>query len=338
MPKSFLALLSDIKNQFLTEIEAVSETRKAEQLRQKYCGKEGILFEITEEFKLLSIDEKKTVGNELQGIKKFIADAFGAKEREIFLKDLRFPSADSFDPSLEKGTKIPGSLHPYSEAVISVLDFFTSLGFESLSSEIMTDEYANFSSLNIPFDHPAREEHDTFWIDETRLLRTHTSNVQVRAAQKKEYPFAFVSVGTVYRNEASDMSHDFMFLQVEAMYCSEDATLSSLLYVIKNFLNFYFDRKNLEIRARPGVFPFVEPGIEVDFQCPFCGSGCAVCKYTSWIELGGAGMVHRFVKKEMGLTEEQKGWAFGFGLTRIVMLKYRINDVRKLHQSLVTFG
>ncbi len=338
MQKNFFNFLLILKNKFLSEAHEVVTFNQLSELRQKYCSKEGILFQATEDFKALPSVEKKTIGNELINLKKFISEFFLKKEEEIFLKKLDFPEAIHFDPSLDRDNLLEGSLHPYTTGMSMVSDFFTSIGFEILKSEIVTTEYENFTSLNIPEGHPAREEHDTFWIDEKQLLRTHTSNVQVKAARERVYPFAFVSVGTVYRNEASDASHDFMFLQVEAMYFADDASLASLLYIIKNFLNFYFDRKNLEIRARPGSFPFVEPGLEIDFQCPFCRSGCSVCKQSTWIEVGGAGMVHRFVKEEMGLTKGHKGWAFGFGLTRLVMLKHRINDIRKLHQSLVTIG
>jgi phenylalanyl-tRNA synthetase alpha chain len=338
MQKNFIDFLIDIKNKFQSELDLVSTQQELLELRQRYCRKDGLLAEITDQFKVLSQEEKKNIGSELVGIKKYVNDLLSKKEEAIFLKKVNFPDPIIFDPSLEKNIIHDGVLHPYTETISFVSDFFSSIGFEILKSNILTTEYENFTSLNIPEGHSARDEHDTFWIDERRLLRTHTSNVQVKEACKREYPFAFVSVGTVYRNEASDASHDFMFLQLEAMYFAEDATLGSLLYVMKNFLNFYFDKKNLDVRARPGVFPFVEPGLEIDFQCPFCKIGCSVCKHSTWIEVGGAGMVHRFVKNEMGLSENHKGWAFGFGLTRLVMLKYKINDIRKLHQSLLGIG
>jgi phenylalanyl-tRNA synthetase alpha chain len=209
------------------------------------------------------------------------------------------------------------------------------MGFEIIDGHILTDDYSNFTSLNIPENHSARDEQDTFWINDNTLLRTHTSNMQVVEAKKRTPPFGIISSGMVYRNEATDMSHDFMFAQIEGMYFADDASISSLLYVLKRLLNVYFEKDHLEVRARPGIFPFVEPGLEIDFECPFCLKGCSTCKYSKWIEIGGAGMVHSFVKNEIGLSSDECGWAFGIGLTRIVMLKYNITDIRKLHQSII---
>lgn len=336
MNNKFLNLLLEAKNQFLIELQNIVDCAELEKIRQLYFNKNGILVQITEEFKKLSIEEKKKIGNLLVGLKKEINDLITEKQNLLFFTEIEFPITEEFDPTLSKSFQNHGSLHPYTESIAIISDFFFSMGFEILEGTILTDAYANFTSLNIPEDHPAREEHDTFWVNPGKyLLRTHTSNIQIKEAKKREYPFSILAPGIVYRNESTDASHDFMFAQLEGMYCGSGACLSSLLYILKNFLNFYFEKKNLAIRARPGVFPFVEPGLEIDFQCPFCTTGCTVCKKSQWIELGGAGMIHSFVKKEMGLKEDQRGWAFGMGLTRIVMLKYKINDVRKLHQSLL---
>jgi phenylalanyl-tRNA synthetase alpha chain len=166
------------------------------------------------------------------------------------------------------------------------------------------------------------------------LLRTHTSCVQVKEARKSNPPFGIICPGIVYRNEATDASHDFMFAQIEGLFVSENANLSNLLYVLKKSMRNFFGNDLLTIRARPGTFPFVEPGLEIDCECPFCENGCSVCKKTKWIEVGGAGIVHPFVMSQMGIEDKNiLGWAFGMGITRLAMLKYKINDIRKLHNS-----
>jgi phenylalanyl-tRNA synthetase alpha chain len=333
------SILDSIRNTELECYQDISISTSQEQLelvKIKYVGKNGLIKELTEQFKQCSLDEKKSIGNILVDMKKNIVEALHKKQNDLFLQEINFPCIEHFDPSLEKKTIYTGSLHPYTLSLELITNFFVSMGFEIIQGSIITDEYDNFTSLNIPQDHSARDEHDTFWVIEKKtLLRTHTSNIQVQAAKKRTVPFGIISPGIVYRNEATDMSHDFMFAQIEGMFFSEDASLSSLLFVLKKLLNVYFEKENLEIRARPGIFPFVEPGLEIDFECPFCMSGCSTCKYSRWIELGGAGMVHSFVKKEMGLSEQDTGWAFGMGLTRLTMLKYNINDIRKLHQSII---
>lgn len=335
MQSSILIKIKETQEAFFNELSSISDDFSLIELQNKYSGKNGILFLLTEEFKKCSLDEKKSIGGALVELKKILGEKLLLKKNELFLINSEFPDAALFDPALKKKQTMNGGLHPYTLSLELITNFFVSMGFHILEGHILTDAYSNFTSLNIPEGHSAREEHDTFWIDEanTLLLRTHTSNVQVREASKRVPPFGIFSPGIVYRNEATDMSHDFMFGQIEGMFFGETASISSLLYVLKKLFNVYFEKENLEIRARPGLFPFVEPGLEIDFECPFCLEGCSTCKYSRWIELGGAGMVHQFVKKEMGFSNEEKGWAFGMGLTRMVMLKYSINDIRKLHQS-----
>lgn len=335
MQSSILIKIKEAEKIFLSELDSVFDDFSLSDLQSKYTGKNGILFLLTEEFKKCSLEEKKSIGSILVELKKVVNEALLLKKNVLFLKNSEFPDAAFFDPALEKKEAREGGLHPYTVSLDIITNFFVSMGFHILEGSILTDAYSNFTSLNIPEGHSAREEQDTFWIGEgdELLLRTHTSNVQVREAIKRVPPFGILSPGIVYRNEATDMSHDFMFGQIEGMFFGETASISSLLYVLKQFFNVYFEKENLEIRARPGLFPFVEPGLEIDFECPFCLGGCSTCKYSRWIELGGAGMVHRFVKKEMGFSDQDRGWAFGMGLTRMVMLKYAINDIRKLHQS-----
>jgi phenylalanyl-tRNA synthetase alpha chain len=334
MEESILDKIQKRLEQFNIALLAIASKEELEFIKNEYIGKEGFFSIITEELKNSSIEKKKLIGSALVDAKKHINGSLLEKKNMLFLQECHFPEAIKFDPSLEKKNEYVGVLHPYTISLELINNFFIAMGFEIIAGKILTNEYNNFTSLNIPKNHPAREEQDTFWIDEKTVLRTHTSNIQVEESKKKTLPFGIISSGLVYRNEATDMSHDFMFAQIEGVYFGESASISSLLYVLKNLLNVYFEKNNLEIRARPGIFPFVEPGLEIDFECPFCLKGCSTCSYSGWIEIGGAGMVHEFVKKEIGLDAEERGWAFGMGLTRMVMLKYNITDIRKLHQSL----
>ncbi len=335
MKEPILITINKIKEQFILDLIFIDNNEKFEIIKNKYTSKNGCVSIITEEFKNCSIDEKRLIGSSLIELKKDINQKLLEKKNVLLLKECNFPNDVEFDPSLEKKIDYLGLLHPYTISLKLINNFFVSMGFEIITGNILTNAYNNFTSLNIPENHSAREEQDTFWIDDNILLRTHTSNIQVEEGKKRKLPFGIISSGLVYRNESTDMSHDFMFLQIEGMYFGENASISSLLYVLKNLLNIYFEKNDLQIRARPGIFPFVEPGLEIDFECPFCLQGCSTCSNSKWIEIGGAGMVHSFVKNEMGLSINDCGWAFGMGLTRMVMLKYNITDIRKLHQSLL---
>ena len=205
--------------------------------------------------------------------------------------------------------------------------------------EVETDFY-NFQALNIPADHPARDMHDTFWLTTpSLLLRTHTSPVQIRAMEHKPLPLAIFAPGRTFRNEATDASHLFMFTQGEGLVIDKNISIANLLATARAFLQAFFEKEDLHIRARPGYFPFVEPGIEIDASCPFCsGKGCSPCKKTGWIELLGAGLVHPNVLKAGGIDpQEYSGFAFGFGIERLAMIKYGINDVRLFHSSKLPF-
>ena len=213
------------------------------------------------------------------------------------------------------------------------------MGYQIVEGPELETDYYNFQALNIPENHPARDLQDTFWLNlPNQLMRTQTSPVQIRVMETQQPPVAILSVGRAYRNEATDASHEFVFEQAEGLFVGKNVSLANLLATLKLFLQEIFESKNLEIRVRPGYFPFVEPGLEVDMLCPFCEKGCSVCKKTKWIEIGGAGIVHPNVLKACGLNpDEFSGFAFGMGLTRIVMLKFGINDIRLLSSNKIDF-
>ena len=213
------------------------------------------------------------------------------------------------------------------------------MGYEIINGPEIDTDFFNFETLNIPKDHPARDMHDTFWLDiPNMVMRTHTSSVQAHAMLEKKPPLAVATPGRCYRSEATDASHDYMFMQCEILFIDKNVSLSNLFATAKVFLQNLFGKNDLKIRVRPAYFPFVEPGVEMDITCPFCKTGCSVCKKTCWIEIGGAGLIHPNVLKSCNINpEEYSGFAFGFGLTRLVMLKYGINDIRLLHSTKLEF-
>jgi phenylalanyl-tRNA synthetase alpha chain len=243
-----------------------------------------------------------------------------------------------------------GHAHPISLAIASISDIFSKMGFDTVDGPELEDEWHNFDALNVPKDHPARDMQDTFWIKDKKgenkhgeelgyVLRTHTSNMQIRTMERyvkegKSFPLAICCPGKVFRNEATDATHEAQFHQIEMLYVGKDASLSMMIGVIEKFFSEFFGG-SLVVRLRSSYFPFVEPGNEVDMQCFKCtGSGCALCKQTGWIEIGGAGMAHPKILEASGINpHEYRGFAFGCGIDRMVMLKYGIDDVRLLYNG-----
>ena len=228
-----------------------------------------------------------------------------------------------------------GHLHPMTQAIHTIYEIFREIGFDiALGPEVETEFY-NFDALNIPADHPARDMHDTFWLKskDKKVLRTHTSPVQIRYMETHEPPFRIIVPGKVFRNEATDATHEAQFYQVEALVIDKHISVGHLKWTLETFFEKFFGKK-VQTRLRPSFFPFVEPGFETDITCFKCdGKGCNICKQTGWIEMGGSGLVHPHVIKSGGLDPEQwQGFAFGFGIDRLVMLKYGIEDVRLIYQ------
>lgn len=241
-------------------------------------------------------------------------------------------AAEGFDPTLPAAIPRRGSLHPITRVQRELEDLFTSMGWLVLDGPEVELEHYNFDALNIPRDHPARDTMDTFRCDaEGKLvMRTHTSPVQVRAMERLQPPFRAIVPGKVFRNETKDASHEHTFHQVEGLTIDRDLSVGHLIGAMKTLLRGIFGRE-IEIRLRPGYFPFVEPGFELDARCPFCQTGCSVCKQSTWIELLPCGMVHPNVLRSGGIDPEAwTGFAFGLGLSRLVMLRYGIDDVRLL--------
>ncbi len=342
--------LKKIKERALEEIEKIKSSDALKDLEVKYLGRKGELTEILRGISDLVLEEKKAIGKMANDMKIEIEGSLGKAQGIIKNREaeegLTGEWIDISRPSLEKKHK--GVLHPLTQAQNEIEDIFTSMGFMVLDGPELESEYYNFEALNIPSWHPARDMQDTFYIkskvksqklkvegvleeDNRLLMRTQTSPVQIRAMQDYGAPIRLIAPGRVFRNEATDASHEHTFYQVEGLMVGENISLSNLFAVSHKFLSQIFGR-NIKSRFRPGYFPFVEPGLEMDLECNFCGGkGCRICKNTGWVEFMGAGMVHPNVLKAGGIdSEKYQGFAFGFGVTRLVMMRYGINDIRLL--------
>jgi len=340
--------MKDLKNQielfhqgFSAEITQASNYENLEALRVKYLGRHGLLSNLMTLLKSLSNEEKREFGPLLNKLKQNTEELFSAKQKSIDdeIEKLKAIKRMNFDVTAYNIEELKGSLHPSTLIIEHVENIFISMGYEIIYGPEVETEYHNFDALNIPKDHPARESHDTFWLNlPGKLLRTHTSTAQIHTMLTKKPPLAVISHGRCFRNEATDSSHDFMFQQLEGLVIDKNISMAHLLGTMKNFLKAIFGQDNLEIKMRPSYFPFVEPGVEIDMTCPFCKHGCSTCKKTGWVEICGAGLVHPNVLKAVNIDpEEFSGFAFGFGLTRLIMLRYGISDIRLLHSNKIDF-
>ena len=338
--RTFMKLknLESTKQDILKKLQEINNNTDLEAFRLEFLSRQGLITQLFEQLKTLDPQEKREVGPQLNALKQETQAAFDIKKEEIFAYELEKENQkkQNFDVTLSK-SRLKGSLHPYTHLTQQIEDIFISMGFQIADGPELETEFFNFTGLNIPANHPAREDSDTFWIDDTHLVRTQTSTVQIRMMKDLKPPMALVVPGRVMRNEATDASHDFMFMQLEGILIDENISVSNLLSTLQTFLTKLFE-KDVKLRVRPGYFPFVEPGLEIDASCPFCSQGCSTCKKTGWIELLGAGIIHPEVLKHGGIDHTKySGFAFGCGLTRIAMLKYGIPDIRLLHSSNLKF-
>ena len=298
-------------------------------IKSKYLGKKSELAEYMAQIKFMSNDDKKLFGPLFNKIKNEFDELFSKRLDEAENKD----DVLTFDPTLPcEGTH--GSLHPITIVGREVTNVLKDMGFMILSGPEMDSEYYNFEALNIPKTHPARDMQDTYWLDNGMLLRTQTSAVQNRGMRKYGAPLKVCVPGRCFRNEDLDASHENTFFQLEGMVIDEDISISNLIYTMEGMLKEVF-KKDVKVRLRPGFFPFTEPGFELDCSCTICdGKGCPTCKGSGWIELCPCGMIHPNVLEEGGIdSTKYSGFAFGLGLTRLAMMKYKINDIRILNSG-----
>ncbi|MFG1501646.1 phenylalanine--tRNA ligase subunit alpha [Halobacteriovorax sp. XZX-3] len=343
--------LNEAYGKFQTELETLSAQPDVLSLKSSYLGKKGAVSEILKSLKDATPEQRKEIGPVANEIKQNIEGLVAKKLSEIELAEINEKLSKNkiditFTDAVKSKNNNHGGLHPRTLVQQEVEDIFLSMGFEVLDGPHVETEFYNFEALNIPGDHPARDMQDTFWFRDEKspegnkhLLRTHTSTIQVRGMMSRKPPFRFIAPGTVFRCERTDASHEMVFQQLEGMMVGKDISVSNLIYFMKEILTEIF-KKDVEVRLRPGYFPFVEPGFELDIKCQVCsGKGCSVCKQVGWVELLPCGMVHPNVLRAGGIDpEEYNGFAFGLGLDRLVMMKYGIDDIRHLQSGDLRFN
>ena len=331
--------IEKLQGEALARIGAAGTPDELEAARVEYLGRKGALTGFSRELPKLSAEDKATAGKALNQARTALEAAFEARKQSFDAAALAARlDSEWVDLTLPAPGLLPGSLHPISRIQREIEQVFTSMGFTVVDGPEVETEWHNFDALNIPADHPARDMQDTFWLEGGHVLRTHTSPVQIRGMQKFGPPLRMIAPGRVFRNEEVDPSHEHTFYQLEGMMIDREVSIAHMLYFMKTLLGAVFGRE-VTVRLRPGYFPFVEPGFELDIQCLICsGTGCPVCKGSGWVELLPCGLVHPNVLRFGGIDPEQwNGFAFGLGLTRLVMMRYAIDDIRLLQSGDLRF-
>jgi phenylalanyl-tRNA synthetase alpha chain len=324
-----LADLTALTGQALSEIAQCGELATLDEVRVRWLGKKGTLTEQLKALGGLTAAERPAAGARINKAKEQVQAAIEARRAVLTRADIeRQLSRGRIDVTLPGRGEEAGGLHPITRARLRIETLFRRAGFEVASGPEIEDDFHNFEALNIPPNHPARAMHDTFYFGDGRLLRTHTSPVQIRALKEHGAPLAIIAPGRVYRRDY-DATHAPMFHQLEGLVVGESVSFANMKAVLHGFLRAFFER-DLGMRLRPSYFPFTEPSAEVDMSCVFCeGKGCRTCKQTGWLEISGCGMVHPNVLRASGVDPERNtGYAFGAGIDRLAMLRYGVNDLR----------
>jgi phenylalanyl-tRNA synthetase alpha chain len=322
--------LDDLKNEATAAIASAVDVAALEKLRVDLLGKKGRVTDLLKSLGQLDAAQRPKAGAEINAVKQLLNNAISDRKQVLQSAAIREElERERVDVTLPGRVELMGSLHPITRTIERMTDFFARLGFQVVEGPEIEDDYHNFEALNIPAHHPARAMHDTFYIDDSHVLRTHTSGVQIRTMETREPPIRVICPGRVYRCD-SDLTHSPMFHQVEGLLIDDDVSFGQLKGIIQDFLHAFFEQDALSVRFRPSYFPFTEPSAEVDIQCVKCaGEGCRVCSGTGWLEVMGCGMVHPRVLEMSGVdTERFQGFAFGMGVERLAMLRYGIGDLR----------
>jgi len=319
-----------LKEVFAGRLSSIASTAELDTLRIEYLGKKGHVAGLMGDLKSLPNEQKKEAGQTINLFKQFIEEQLKAKNEELIAieEQKKIDATESYDESLHTDLGL-GSYHPITLIQREVEEIFSSMGFIVEDYDEVVDDYHCFEALNIPKHHPARDMQDTYYLDNGQLLKTHTSAAQNHIMKKYGAPLRAIFPGRCFRNESTDACHENTFFQMEGMMIDENISISNLIYFMKTMLSEVFKR-DIKVRLRPGFFPFVEPGFELDISCLICGGeGCPSCKNSGWLELCPCGMIHPNVLKEGGIdTEKYSGFAFGLGLTRLAMMKYGVKDIR----------
>jgi len=331
--------LTELVQQAEKELTAATSLTTLDDVRVHYLGKKGLVTAQLKQLGQLPAEERKGAGQEINKAKKEIAAKLDARKLSLEAEALNARlQNESLDITLPGRKMQAGNLHPVTRTAKRIEEIFMQLGFNVETGPEIEDDYHNFTALNIPDHHPSRASHDTFYFDDDTLLRTHTSPVQIRTMENKQPPLRIIAPGRVYRCD-SDVTHSPMFHQVEGLMVDKDVTFADLKGILDAFFKAFFEDDNFKTRFRPHYFPFTEPSAETDIQCVLCsGKGCKVCGNTGWIEVMGCGMVNPEVFRHVGIDPDvYSGFAFGFGIDRLAMLRYGIDDLRKLFDNDVRF-
>jgi phenylalanyl-tRNA synthetase alpha chain len=327
--------IQQIKQVAQKNIKEALTSEALEKARVFYLGRKGELTAVLRQLKDLSEEEKKKIGPLANQVKQELGELIEERKRQL---EILVKEEDWIDVTVPGQKQEQGGLNILTQTQRQIEDIFTTLGFEVADGPEMENEWYNFSALNVPADHPARDMQDTFWIKQTidkkkeqdrLLLRTHTSNTQVRYMQQNQPPFRIIIPGRAFRNEATDATHEHTLYQFEVLVVGEEVSVAHFKSIAQQFFSVFFG-KDLEIRLRPSYFPFTEPSFEFDISCTMCGGeGCRGCKNSGWLEVGGAGMVNQKVFEAAGYPKGQyQGFAWGFGIERLAMMKHKIDDIR----------
>jgi phenylalanyl-tRNA synthetase alpha chain len=330
--------LNALIEQALADLEKSATLAALEEVRVRFLGKKGLLTEQLKSLGKLSAAERPAAGQRINDAKASILASLEMHRIRLEQTELEKALAKgAIDVTLPGRGQEPGSLHPVTRTRLRIERIFVQAGFQVASGPEVEDDFHNFEALNIPKNHPARAMHDTFYFADGRLLRTHTSPVQIRSMRAQVPPLSVIAPGRVYRVD-SDMTHSPMFHQVEGMAVGENISFANLKAMLHTFVERFFERP-LGMRLRPSYFPFTEPSAECDIECVFCsGKGCRVCKQTGWLEILGCGMIHPNVLRAAGIDPERwQGYAFGMGIDRLAMLRYGVDDLRLFFENDLQF-
>lgn len=324
------------KDKILNEIININNLKDLENFRIHYLGKNGLLSNAMKDIGALSIEEKKTFGAQLNQFKKELTEIIDNRKELLEIEEISLKlKSEKIDITQPVRPSTSGKIHPITQAKQEIINIFAALGFTLAEGPEIEDDYHNFTALNIPENHPARQMHDTFYMNTEKpmVLRTHTSNVQIRKMTSEKPPFRFISPGRVYRSD-HDQTHTPMFHQVEGLCIDKNINMGNLKWCLQEFLKMFFETDDVVIRLRPSFFPFTEPSAEVDIGYRLENGEIKIGSNEKWLEILGCGMVHPKVIANVGLDpNEYQGFAFGMGIDRMAMLKYGINDLRKFFES-----
>ena len=327
--------LEELRRRFQQELDQAKDPDELDKVRVAYLGKKGSVTDLLKSLKDYSGDERKEMGQRINQLKNEVGQMLEDRGKKLAaeMEERKLRTDARIDISLPCEETL-GTLHPITIVQRELEEVFSTMGFAVEDFKEFVTEFENFEAVNIPKHHPARDMQDTYYLNNGQILKTHTSSAQNFILRKYGAPCKAIFPGRCFRNEALDASHENTFFQMEGVMVDKDISVSNLIYFMKTMLSEVF-KKEITVRLRPGFFPFVEPGFELDIQCPFCGGvGCATCKHGGWIELCPCGMIHPNVLSMGGIDpEEYSGFAFGLGLTRLAMMKFGIDDIRFLNSG-----